>query len=605
MSSGGSIVLNKQPVDTKEFLCSGYVRITVDEDNKMVLVFPNGSTAYLQSLNDSEPLYKNELNTPFNPVTTDKENNKLPLSSLLPNVELKKNKDKEFVLLNNKNIIPRANIPNLLENKNYKGIINGYIPLNENSNIENTFLSSSIQMDYEKGKINGYLPLNSNRKVDRKYIKNNAIFTDVEEAFNRLIIDSVYPVGSVYINFYYKSSPKKILGFGNWKYIGGGNMIVAAETPSSIKEPLSIETTAFRHELVITVNDNITGIHRHAHGFEGSGSSGLYWAFADESKLPEAEIVASSNITKLGNRSELGEYWTNKDLAWYDEYLPASVSGSSYTMLSSGEIVLEEGDPISLSGNVKALKAYIWYRLPDDNNYSSTFNKRGIDFNKSSNIEYLNDLINKNIENNNTGSLETVDTTVNIISMGIADLINYFINYAQEKGAYDKNDYYNPFTELLYSQLKGSSYKATIDGLIKYLSTQIKPYLNNINYGQDYIIPEALEWNRNSNNLIFYKSTTKILDTSINFYLNTVQTTDISYGNYSVIDNNTWIKIILYIALCDFKWREFISSNVINKVWFVDNYNNFHKYYESSTSDSSDRGSDRSISSTKSNVFGG
>ena len=89
--------------------------------------------------------------------------------------------------------------------------------------------------------------------------------TEIAQSF----LDTIYPVGSVYINATVATNPGTLLGFGTWTAVGAGRVPVGID--SSDTDFDAAEETGGAKEVTLTSAQS--GVPAHAHKFRISGDS--------------------------------------------------------------------------------------------------------------------------------------------------------------------------------------------------------------------------------------------------------------------------------------------------------------------------------------------
>lgn len=85
-------------------------------------------------------------------------------------------------------------------------------------------------------------------------------------AFVKAALQTLYPVGSIYINATSSTNPSTLLGFGTWTEFGSGRVLVSQNTSDALFDTLE-ETGGSKDAIVVshthTASTNSTGSHQH------------------------------------------------------------------------------------------------------------------------------------------------------------------------------------------------------------------------------------------------------------------------------------------------------------------------------------------------------
>lgn len=94
------------------------------------------------------------------------------------------------------------------------------------------------------------------------------------------IMESVYPVGSIYVNAGVSTNPATLLGFGTWVAFGAGRVMVGLNGSDTLFDALE-ETGGSKDAIVVshthTASTSTTGGHTHSiNGAQGAAGGGGY-----------------------------------------------------------------------------------------------------------------------------------------------------------------------------------------------------------------------------------------------------------------------------------------------------------------------------------------
>ena len=130
---------------------------------------------------------------------------------------------------------------------------------------------------------------------------------------------SLYPVGSVYINASVSTNPATLLGFGTWSEIGAGRVLVGQDAADTLFDTLG-ETGGSK--------DAVNVSHTHTATVTDPGHSHNYKVFQGENPDAGTHVRANDQIGRLGttesattgitvSNSTEGEDGTNKNIQPY------------------------------------------------------------------------------------------------------------------------------------------------------------------------------------------------------------------------------------------------------------------------------------------------
>lgn len=135
---------------------------------------------------------------------------------------------------------------------------------------------------------------------------------------------TLYPVGSIYINAGVTTNPATLLGFGTWTAFGAGRVMVGLNGSDALFDALeetggSKDTAVVSHTHTFTGSTNTAGAH--VHGIpQGSSVSGDSTAVAGRftgGYAPETASAGSHSHTVSGTTDSTGSSGTNANLQPY------------------------------------------------------------------------------------------------------------------------------------------------------------------------------------------------------------------------------------------------------------------------------------------------
>ena len=146
-------------------------------------------------------------------------------------------------------------------------------------------------------------------------------------AFVRAALESVYPVGSVYINAASSTSPATLLGFGTWVEFGAGRVLVGQNTSDASFDVLE-ETGGSADAIVVAHTHSYSGTTStagaHTHSFNktiilGSGTDGNQNVISGGGNVGTLSIQSAGDHshTFSGTTASTGSSATNANLQPY------------------------------------------------------------------------------------------------------------------------------------------------------------------------------------------------------------------------------------------------------------------------------------------------
>ena len=149
------------------------------------------------------------------------------------------------------------------------------------------------------------------------------------QANKSLILDAVYPVGSIYINAISSTNPNTLLGFGTWAAFGAGRVPVGFDAADPLFDSAE-ETGGSKDAIVVSHNHTASSSvsdpgHRHEfRGGNAGGSPGTYYQASSGQPGPgysysgDGSILSSTTgITVSTDVNSTGSSGTNTNLQPY------------------------------------------------------------------------------------------------------------------------------------------------------------------------------------------------------------------------------------------------------------------------------------------------
>lgn len=369
----------------------------VNTQGEVIIRTYSGEEYKLYDSRTSEVVLKKDLNTAGNPVTTDN-NLKIPVSFFPDEIQLKSEKGKAdgYASLDSNSKIPLNQLPDDLQYVSEKARPNGYASLDNYGKIPLNQLPDGVESKSNKNEPNGYAGINYEGKIESYILPDSLIYYDSPDLL-KTINNIAYPPGSLYCNFFYKTNPAEILGVGNWLYIGENNHIVADDlnsTPKQFELNDYENTNAYQNpsgKFVI----NIDNLPKHRHVTGGFAAANESWGtiifgWTSSNNLKDVQsyknyvnAIAKTNTDEIANGYGIlgrGKDFPNESSSYEfaDKNQPTNV------VISSTQIEEPDTQPVPIDVVPKAIKMFIWYRLPEsvtsetiNNNLQTT---RAIDY---------------------------------------------------------------------------------------------------------------------------------------------------------------------------------------------------------------------------------
>jgi hypothetical protein len=130
-------------------------------------------------------------------------------------------------------------------------------------------------------------------------------------AFVTTALQSVYPVGSIYINAGVSTNPATLLGFGTWTAFGAGRVMVGLNGSDTLFDALE-ETGGSKDAVVVTHTHTITDP-GHSHSIV-AGGDGIFAGLSNVSASSSGSVSTASTGISIANTGVSG---TNANLQPY------------------------------------------------------------------------------------------------------------------------------------------------------------------------------------------------------------------------------------------------------------------------------------------------
>ena len=141
-------------------------------------------------------------------------------------------------------------------------------------------------------------------------------------AFVQAALQSMYPVGSIYINAGVTTNPATLLGFGTWSAFGAGRVMVGLNGSDTLFDTLE-ETGGSKDAIVVshthTASTNTTGAHTHTFPtYNGAPYSGNNTFFANDiGSLATQTTASAGDHSHIVTVDSTGSSGTNANLQPY------------------------------------------------------------------------------------------------------------------------------------------------------------------------------------------------------------------------------------------------------------------------------------------------
>ena len=136
-------------------------------------------------------------------------------------------------------------------------------------------------------------------------------------AFVTTALQSLYPVGSIYINAGVSTNPATLLGFGTWAAFGAGRVMIGLNGSDALFDTLG-ETGGSKDAIVVSHSHTATVTdpgHRHSIGYQSTDPGADYGSTASGSTAGTLTAIATTGISVGVNSA--GSSGTNANLQPY------------------------------------------------------------------------------------------------------------------------------------------------------------------------------------------------------------------------------------------------------------------------------------------------
>ena len=123
----------------------------------------------------------------------------------------------------------------------------------------------------------------------------------VEIISKRLVMQWVYPVGSVYVNISDSTNPGTLLGFGTWERVGSGKVLVDASSSYAAGTAYTPTHDHGGYDGAVTLTANQSGLRSHNHmqrvaaNTGGTTSRRCDWTTDAKSNIFDQDSVYTAN----------------------------------------------------------------------------------------------------------------------------------------------------------------------------------------------------------------------------------------------------------------------------------------------------------------------
>jgi hypothetical protein len=133
-------------------------------------------------------------------------------------------------------------------------------------------------------------------------------------AFVTTALQSLYPVGSIYINAGVSTNPATLLGFGTWAAFGAGRVMVGLNGSDALFDALE-ETGGSKDAIVVSHTHTVTDP-GHTHGYTAPASNSTLSVGSQNASLTIADGITNTATTGI-TISNAGSSGTNANLQPY------------------------------------------------------------------------------------------------------------------------------------------------------------------------------------------------------------------------------------------------------------------------------------------------
>jgi hypothetical protein len=137
-------------------------------------------------------------------------------------------------------------------------------------------------------------------------------------AFVQTALQTIYPIGSIYINAGVTTNPAILLGFGTWTAFGAGRVMVGLNGSDTLFDTLE-ETGGSKDAIVVSHTHTATVTDPgHSHLFDVSGGGGSLQRLTGTTNQSQAQLSTQSATTGISvSNSTTGSSGTNANLQPY------------------------------------------------------------------------------------------------------------------------------------------------------------------------------------------------------------------------------------------------------------------------------------------------
>lgn len=137
-------------------------------------------------------------------------------------------------------------------------------------------------------------------------------------AFVQAVFQTIYPVGSIYINASDNTNPATLLGFGTWAAFGAGKVLVSQDTGDTSFDVLE-ETGGSKDAVLVSHTHSVTDPGHTHYDKIGQGAGGAYtsWSHSAGGTSLDTQNYATTSATTGVSISTEGVTATNANLQPY------------------------------------------------------------------------------------------------------------------------------------------------------------------------------------------------------------------------------------------------------------------------------------------------
>lgn len=357
---GGSIEMKNQNI-TDGFTPSGYARLHFNSNGILVITLPNGRSSVIQDERFGIPVPISDINKE-NGVAGIDDDGKIEyaaISHLLLD-SAKKDFVSGYAGIKEDGKLRFDSLSSNVQTQGPKDFKNGYAGLNSNGKIYHSYFPDNVELTINRGRSNGSVSINNLTKIHEHQLPDTLLVSRDKDKLRRLINNIAYPVGSVYMNFIYNNNPYEILGVGRWKFIEEGNHIVADNFDSYFENTLREVDTRSTDGMVTLTSKHIPH-HRHLLFEDSKLVNDRTWrSHISTASLNYASVGMPNNTYTFGmeNYKGVAETWAPDGKTV--RHILTSHQTDNFDVADS---LQDKATPFL--AKPKAIKTFIWYRLPD------------------------------------------------------------------------------------------------------------------------------------------------------------------------------------------------------------------------------------------------